>query len=120
MRPSNHDSGDIGRRTTSSLPCPICCSISSGTHSKSGVMTAIALFMGGGSAPSRAIAQSAGYAFRLAAQRIKDEFHCSGELQLLLLRYTQALLTQLAQTAVCNRHHSVDQQLCRGLRLSLG
>jgi CRP-like cAMP-binding protein len=79
----------------------------------------IALFMGGETTPSRAIVQSAGHAFRLAAQRIKDEFHRSGELQLLLLRYTQALITQMAQTAVCNRHHSVDQQLCRWLLLSL-
>ncbi len=63
--------------------------------------------------------QSAGHAYRLAGQRLKDEFHRSGGLQLLLLRYTQALITQMAQTAVCNRHHSVDQQLCRWLLLSL-
>jgi hypothetical protein len=56
--------------------------------------------------------QSAGHAYRLIAQQLKDEFHRNGELQLLLLRYTQALLTQVAQTAVCNRHHSVDRQLC--------
>jgi CRP-like cAMP-binding protein len=79
----------------------------------------IALFMGGETTPSRAVVQSAGYAFRLAAQRIKAEFQRSGELQLLLLRYTQSLITQMAQTAVCNRHHSVDQQLCRWLLLSL-
>jgi CRP-like cAMP-binding protein len=79
----------------------------------------IALFMGGDTTPSRAIVQSAGFAFRLAAQLLKDEFHRSGEVQLLLLRYTQALITQMAQTAVCNRHHSVDQQLCRWLLLSL-
>ncbi len=79
----------------------------------------VALFMGGETTPSRAIVQSAGYAYRLAGQRLKDEFHRNGELQLLLLRYTQALLTQMAQTAVCNRHHSVDQQLCRWLLLSL-
>jgi CRP-like cAMP-binding protein len=79
----------------------------------------IALFMGGETTPSRAIVQSAGYAFRLVAQLLKDEFHRSGQLQLLLLRYTQALITQMAQTAVCNRHHSVDQQLCRWLLLSL-
>jgi len=79
----------------------------------------IALFMGGGTTPSRAIVQSAGHAYRLAGQRLKDEFHRSGGLQLLLLRYTQALITQMAQTAVCNRHHSVDQQLCRWLLLSL-
>jgi len=79
----------------------------------------IALFMGGGTTPSRAIVQSAGHAYRLAGQRLKDEFHRNGGLQLLLLRYTQALITQMAQTAVCNRHHSVDQQLCRWLLLSL-
>ena len=79
----------------------------------------VALFMGGETTPSRAIVQSAGYAYRLIGQRLKDEFHRNEELQQLLLRYTQALLTQMAQTAVCNRHHSVDQQLCRWLLLSL-
>ena len=79
----------------------------------------IALFMGGETTPSRAIVQSAGYAYRLMGRRLKDEFNRHGELQLLLLRYTQALITQMAQTAVCNRHHSVDQQLCRWLLLSL-
>jgi len=79
----------------------------------------IALFMGGETTPSRAIVQSAGHAYRLAGHRLKDEFHRHGNLQLLLLRYTQALITQMAQTAVCNRHHSVDQQLCRWLLLSL-
>ena len=79
----------------------------------------IALFMGGETTPSRAIVQSAGSAYRLIGQQLKDEFHRSGEMQLLLLRYTQALITQMAQTAVCNRHHSVDQQLCRWLLLSL-
>jgi CRP-like cAMP-binding protein len=79
----------------------------------------IALFMGGETTPSRALVQSAGYAYRLIGQRLKDEFHRAGELQLLLLRYTQALITQMAQTAVCNRHHTVDQQLCRWLLLSL-
>jgi CRP-like cAMP-binding protein len=79
----------------------------------------VALFMGGETTPSRAIVQSAGYAYRLAGQRLKDEFHRNGEMQILLLRYTQALITQMAQTAVCNRHHSVDQQLCRWLLLSL-
>jgi CRP-like cAMP-binding protein len=79
----------------------------------------IALFMGGETTPSRAIVQSAGSAYRLAGQLLKDEFHTSGELQLLLLRYTQSLITQMAQTAVCNRHHTLDQQLCRWLLLSL-
>jgi CRP-like cAMP-binding protein len=79
----------------------------------------VALFMGGETTPSRAIVQSAGHAYRLVGQRLKEEFHRNGAMQLLLLRYTQALLTQMAQTAVCNRHHSVDQQLCRWLLLSL-
>src|SRR5436190_640610 len=79
----------------------------------------IALFMGGETTPSRAIVQSAGHAYRLIGQQLKDEFHRNGEMQLLLLRYTQSLITQMAQTAVCNRHHSVDQQLCRWLLLSL-
>lgn len=79
----------------------------------------IALFMGGETTPSRAVVQSAGHAYRLVGQRLKEEFHRHGHMQELLLRYTQALLTQMAQTAVCNRHHSVDQQLCRWLLLSL-
>jgi len=79
----------------------------------------IALFMGGETTPNRAIVQCKGHAFRLAGQRLKDEFHRSGPLQDLLLRYTQALITQMAQTAVCNRHHSVEQQLCRWLLLAL-
>jgi CRP-like cAMP-binding protein len=79
----------------------------------------VALFMGGESTPSRAIVQSAGSAYRLLGQRLKDEFNRHGEMQQLLLRYTQALITQMAQTAVCNRHHSIDQQLCRWLLLSL-
>ncbi len=82
-------------------------------------LVGIALFMGGESTPSRAIVQSAGSAYRLSGQRLKDEFHLHTELQHLLLRYTQSLITQMAQTAVCNRHHSVDQQLCRWLLLSL-
>ncbi len=79
----------------------------------------VAVFMGGESTPSRAIVQSAGQAWRLPAQRLKDEFNRHGEMLLLMLRYTQALITQMAQTAVCNRHHSIDQQLCRWLLLSL-
>ena len=78
----------------------------------------ISLFMGGESTPSRAVVQSAGQGFRLKAQTIKDEFTHAPVLHL-LLRYTQALMTQVAQTAVCNRHHSLDQQLCRWLLLSL-
>jgi CRP-like cAMP-binding protein len=82
-------------------------------------LVGVALFMGGETTPSRAVVQSAGYAYRLIGQELKDEFHRNGEMQILLLRYTQALITQMAQTAVCNRHHSVDQQLCRWLLLSL-
>jgi len=79
----------------------------------------VALFMGGETTPSRAVVQSAGYAYRLKGQLLRREFTRSAAMQHLLLRYTQALLTQMAQTAVCNRHHSVDQQLCRWLLLSL-
>jgi CRP-like cAMP-binding protein len=79
----------------------------------------IALFMGGLSTPSRAVVQSAGDAFRVSSEVIQDEFNRSGAMQHLLLRYTQALITQMAQTALCNRHHSLHQQLCRWLLLSL-
>jgi CRP-like cAMP-binding protein len=79
----------------------------------------ISLFMGGESTPSRAVVQSAGHGYRLTAGRMKTEFDQAGPVQHLLLRYTQALITQMSQTAVCNRHHSLDQQLCRWLLLSL-
>ncbi len=79
----------------------------------------ISLFIGGGSTPSRAVVQSAGEGLRLAAQLMKDEFDRAGPALHLLLRYTQALITQMAQTAVCNRHHTLHQQLCRWLLLSL-
>ena len=79
----------------------------------------VSLFMGGNSTPSRAVVQSAGKGYRLRAQIMKDEFERSGPVTRLLLRYTQALITQMTQTAVCNRHHSLDQQLCRWLLLSL-
>jgi CRP-like cAMP-binding protein len=79
----------------------------------------VSLFMGGETTPSRAAVQSAGYAFKLAGKVLKEEFNRAGAMQHLLLRYTQALITQMAQTAVCNRHHSLDQQLCRWLLLSL-
>ncbi|MFA7415731.1 MAG: Crp/Fnr family transcriptional regulator [Rhizobium sp.] len=79
----------------------------------------ISLFMGGETTPSRAVVQSAGYGYRLKAQLLKNEFNRAGPVLHLLLRYTQALITQMAQTAVCNRHHSVEQQLCRWLLLSL-
>jgi CRP-like cAMP-binding protein len=79
----------------------------------------VSLFMGGETTPSRAVVQSAGHAYRLSGQLLKEEFTKAGAMQRLLLRYTQSLLTQMAQTAVCNRHHSLDQQLCRWLLLSL-
>ena len=79
----------------------------------------ISVFMGGESTPSRAIVQSAGSAFSLSSQRLRNEFNGFAEMRMLMLRYTQALITQMAQTAVCNRHHSIDQQLCRWLLLSL-
>ena len=82
-------------------------------------LVGVALFMGGESTPSRAVVQSGGSAYRLTGPRIKDEFNLHGELLELMLRYTQALITQMAQTAVCNRHHTIDQQLCRWLLLSL-
>ena len=82
-------------------------------------LVGVALFMGGESTPSRAVVQSAGHAYRLSSKILKREFEHGGPLQHLLLRYTQALITQMAQTAVCNRHHSVEQQLCRWLLLSL-
>jgi CRP-like cAMP-binding protein len=79
----------------------------------------ITLYMGGETTPSRSIVQSAGYAYRLPRPRVKEEFNRHGELLLLMLRYTQALITQVAQTAVCNRHHTIHQQLCRWLLLSM-
>ncbi|MDF3887282.1 Crp/Fnr family transcriptional regulator [Cupriavidus basilensis] len=79
----------------------------------------IALFMGGETTPSRAVVQSAGHGYRLSAKVLKQEFTRGGPIQHLLLRYTQALITQMAQTAVCNRHHTIEQQLCRWLLLSI-
>jgi CRP-like cAMP-binding protein len=79
----------------------------------------VSIFMGGETTTSRAVVQSAGSAYQLSSRALSEEFRRGGALQLHLLRYTQALLTQMAQTAVCNRHHSLDQQLCRWLLLSL-
>jgi len=79
----------------------------------------VSMFMGGKSTPSRAVVQSAGQGFRLKAETLEEEFNRAGPVLHLLLRYTQALITQMSQTAVCNRHHSLDQQLCRWLLLSL-
>lgn len=82
-------------------------------------LVGLALFMGGGSMPNRAVVQSAGQAFQLAAPALMAEFHRHEELEKWVLRFTQALITQMAQTAVCNRHHRIEQQLCRWLLLSL-
>lgn len=82
-------------------------------------MLGISLFMGGETTPSRAVVQSAGDAYRLPSRRLLGEFNRAGPLMRLMLHYTQALITQMAQTAVCNRHHTVDQQLCRWLLMSL-
>jgi CRP-like cAMP-binding protein len=82
-------------------------------------LVGVALYLGGESTPSRAIVQSAGNSLRLPRMRLKEEFNRHGEFMLLTLRYTQCLITQMAQTAVCNRHHTLDQQLCRWLLLSL-
>ena len=82
-------------------------------------LVGVAVFMGGESTSSRAVVQSAGVAYRLRGQKLKEEFNKHGELLHLILRYTQALITQMAQTAVCNRHHTLDQQVCRWLLLSL-
>ena len=79
----------------------------------------ISLFMGGNTTPSSAVVQTAGHAYRLAGGTLLQEFNRAGQLQQLLLRYTQALMTQISQTAACNRHHSVEQQLCRWLLLTL-
>lgn len=79
----------------------------------------VTLLMGAESTPSRSLVQSAGYAYRLPRSKVKQEFNRHGQLLVLMLRYTQALITQIAQTAVCNRHHSIDQQLCRWLLLSM-
>jgi CRP-like cAMP-binding protein len=82
-------------------------------------LVGVSLFMGGGSTPSRAVVQSAGEGFRMKAHTIKEEFNRSAPVMHLMLRYTQALITQMTQTAACNRHHALDQQLCRWLLLSL-
>jgi CRP-like cAMP-binding protein len=82
-------------------------------------MLGIALFMGGGSTPSRAVVQTGGFGYRLPVRILMEEFNRAGPVMRLLLRYTQALLTHMSQTSVCNRHHSVEQQLCRWLLLTL-
>jgi CRP-like cAMP-binding protein len=82
-------------------------------------MLGIALFMGGDTTPSSAVVQTAGHGYRLPGRVLKEEFNRAGQMQQMLLRYTQALLTQMCQTAACNRHHSIAQQLCRWLLLTL-
>ena len=82
-------------------------------------MVGVSLFMGGNTTPSSAVVQTAGHGYRLESRLLKEEFNRGGPMQRLMLRYTQALLTQVTQTAVCNRHHSVEQQLCRWLLLTL-
>ena len=121
-----YESGDVLRNVYFPVDCIVSLLyvLESGASAEISVvgnegLIGVALFMGGETTPSRAIVQSAGHAYRLAGTLLKEEFHRSGGLQLLLLRYTQSLITQMAQTAVCNRHHSVDQQLCRWLLLSL-
>ena len=79
----------------------------------------VSLFMGGNTTPSRAVVQTGGWGYRVPSATLMDEFNRAGPVMRLLLRYTQALLTQMVQTAVCNRHHSVEQQLCRWLLLTL-
>lgn len=100
------------------------CAMEDGTSAEIAVVgnegvVGVSLFMGGESTSSRAMVKSAGHAYRLKGQLVKDEFFRAGPMQRLLLRYTQSLLTQMAQTASCNRHHTLDQQLCRWLLLSL-
>ncbi len=82
-------------------------------------MVGVSVFMGGDSSPNRAVVQGAGHAYRLPADRLEDEFNNSPGLRVLMLRYTQVLITQVSQTAVCNRHHSIDQRLSRWILLSL-
>jgi CRP-like cAMP-binding protein len=94
------------------------CAAEMGVVGNEGIV-GISLFMGGNTTPSRAVVRGAGHAYRLDATRLQAEFNRGGAVMRLLLRYTQSLLTQMAQTAVCNRHHSVEQQLCRALLLTL-
>jgi len=121
-----YESGDTLRHVYFPIDCIVSLSyvMESGISAEISVVgkegiIGIALFMGGETTPSRAIIQSAGYAYRLLAYQFKEEFHRHSEMLMLLLRYTQLLITQMAQTAVCNRHHSIGQQLCRWLLLSL-
>lgn len=117
------DHVDFGYFPTTSIISPLCimengASAAIAIAGNEGVV-GIPLFMGGGTIPNRAVVQSAGHAYRLSAKTLKREFDHGGPLQYLLLRYTQALITQIAQTAMCNQYHSVEQRLCRWLLLSL-
>lgn len=120
-----HDAGDLIRHVYFPVDAIVSlqyvmedgCSAEIAVVGREGIV-GIAAFMGGETSSSRAVVQSAGWAFRLATRRILDEFHRYGRLHDVLLRYTQSLLTQAAQTAACNRHHTVDQQLCRLLLMS--
>jgi CRP-like cAMP-binding protein len=121
-----YESGDVLRHVYFPLDCIVALLyvLADGASAEIAVvgnegLIGIALFMGGETTPSRAMVQVAGRAYRLASSHLKDEFRRNGNLHEMFLRYTQALITQMAQTAVCNRHHSVDKQLCRLLLLSL-
>lgn len=121
-----YESGDTLRYAYFPADCIISllCVLKNGASAEIAVagydgMVGVALFLGGNSSPNRAVVQSAGWAYRLLGKRLKDEFNQHHELMQLLLLYQQALCTQIAQTAACNRHHSIDQQLCRWLLLSL-
>jgi CRP-like cAMP-binding protein len=121
-----HESGDVLRHVYFPVDCIVSLLyvLADGSSAEIAIvgndgLIGIALFMGGETTPNRAIVQSAGGVYRLLGQRLKDEFYRNDALHDLFLRYIQALITQMAQTAVCNRHHSVDQQLCRWLLLSL-
>jgi CRP-like cAMP-binding protein len=121
-----YESGDVLRHVYFPIDCIVSLLhvMESGASAEIAVVgnegvVGVSLFMGGESTPSRAIVQSGGIAYRLLGQRLKDEFNRHGEVMLLMLRYTQSLITQMAQTAACNRHHTIDQQLCRWLLLSL-
>ena len=117
------DHADFGYFPTTSIITPLCI-MENGSSAAIAIagsegVVGIPLFMGGGTIPNRAVVQSAGHAYRLSAKTLKREFDHGGPLQHLLLRYTQALITQIAQTAMCNQYHCVEQRLCRWLLLTL-
>jgi CRP-like cAMP-binding protein len=121
-----HESGEVQRKAYFPVDCIVSLLqvLNDGRSAELGIVgnngvVGVALFMGGGGVPCRAVVQCAGYAYCLAGQRLQSEFANADELQLLLLRYAHSLIIEIAQTAVCNRHHSVSQQLCRWLLLAL-